>query len=537
MSDPSRAVVRLLVRHERKTDFLGTGFLISPRLVVTCTHVIARHPDDALWITGALWHGGGRRVVKRFDETKRDVSVLELDGSSEDVPQECILRLTTRDPPASKANDTNVIGFFDLFSDVLSRPVPVIGYEGWSMTRVLQSGMAPGMSGSPAVVNGAVWGILQARDIERDLCYIIPIRSVLDFLKRVPGVSSEQSTLYDRLGEHGDIGALVDQIWPPLFETVRLSSPQDFDALRAFFLHVLRVSLGGGHEGIVDLIDLIDELPSDRSALLIRLRGAQGTGKSTAALVLNAALRHHANQSGGPTPILIDAEKYLREPPDPKPNSVRRIVQNDFQRLRRALDHLKGSSFVLLLDGMAADNPSAEDVLRLALDAFDTDAIRAIVVAVSDSFEPQLTSVLHNAGVHFPHRDLMLVPVSIDDPHIDEFLNHYVALFDQLRGRTTQPQTLPERSKALRERLKTFGFSGVDIHVVSVILTKIDVASYAGIRALVHFLEKYSRERLGGVRGEADTKTLNSAAALAMRVTISSIFPTEMTAPRILTGH
>ena len=174
LSDPSHAVVRISIRSDAGIDFLGTGFVISPHHVVTCSHVLKRHPDDKLWISGMPWRGGGRGVTQRFTDGKRNFAVLEVDGSNEDVSADCILPLTARDPPASKANDTDVIGFVDAHSDVDIRPVPVIGYEGWSMTRVLQSSMAPGMSGSPAIHNGAVWGILQVPDIDKGLCYIIP---------------------------------------------------------------------------------------------------------------------------------------------------------------------------------------------------------------------------------------------------------------------------------------------------------------------------------------------------------------------------
>jgi 5'-deoxynucleotidase YfbR-like HD superfamily hydrolase len=525
VKDP-RAIVRIFSKDGTAKQFLGTGFHISPRYVLTCAHVVNGSARPSLWLSGPGYRDGGGRTVGRIltsDDQQHDVVVLELSGSEQTLPLDASVLLSSQEPPPTKEGESDIIGYMDEDSDIARFSCTIVSFDSWFMKRVTSPMMAPGMSGSPVFHDGAVWGILQARNRDRNVSFVHPISAIADFLDGLPEIGGHLIGLREA-AEELEVGPLVDRRWPPLFDKIRLENPTDVNSLRAFFRYVLRPSPNDSEE--VDIVEFLRNLCTSDGTQLVMLRGAQGTGRSTTLLAMNAILKHLSDEVAPIEPVLIDAEKYLREPAVGDRKTRYSILDNDLKLLGDAVARNADRQYVLIFDGLSIENPQSVRLLNKTLAIFE-GRLKAIVAAVSERFEASFSTALKAAGLETVARDLTLVSVSMRNKRIDSFLREYVILFHQLRGDTLPKQQISERSQLLKKALRLFKFTEVDIQLVSVILSRLDDPSYRGIRDHVGFLERYAKEKLGTPDEEATDATLDMAAHIAMRVLLSETDGTD----------
>lgn len=523
----SLAVVRVFARDASGKQFLGTGFHISPRHVLTCAHVVTGKSERSLWLAGPGYKEGGGRTVRRIvrnPDERHDIVVLELEGAEQVLPADISVVLTSKEPPPTKEEHSDVIGYMDEDNDCARFPCTVVSYDSWYLKRVTSPMLAHGMSGSPVMHGGAVWGVLQARNPDRNISYVHPISAIADFLGDLPEIGPRFVGLKKNSTEELKVAPLVDRRWPPLFDKIRLKTPTDIDSLREFFRYVLRFSQDPSAE--VDIVEFLKQLCAADETWLVSLRGAQGTGRSTTLLAMNAILRHLSDDIGPIEPVLIDAEKYVREPAAGDKKTRHAIIDNDIKQLGNAIARDPDRKYILIIDGLSAENPHAVRLLNKALVVFE-GRLKAVVAAVSERFETPYKSALQNASLEVVERNLTLVSVSMSDKRLDAFLYEYVVLFHQLRGVSLEKKKVAERSRSLKETLRRFKFNEVDIQSVSVILSRLDDPRYRGLRDHVEFLERYARERLGTPQGEADDGTLEAGARAAMGVMLSEMDATD----------
>ena len=77
---------RLAVHNDART-VLGTGFLVAPRLALTCAHVVAKNRSGDLWVqcggpraVPARVHPTGLTVTQRAGVVKQHAGVVKQQG-------------------------------------------------------------------------------------------------------------------------------------------------------------------------------------------------------------------------------------------------------------------------------------------------------------------------------------------------------------------------------------------------------------------------------------------------------------------------
>lgn len=167
MSDLSSAVVKVfrgkpLDRSSRSVaEFRGTAFLITDRWLLTCKHVVDEIPAEEIFLLGdGAWDGGGVRRIKDFRlHDGRDVAALELakeTGRSSNLP-------LAQDSPISSGTKLTLLGYTRGDGSLESPEANVSGYDGAYDLERTDKPIGQGMSGGPAVLDGRVVGMVQAR--------------------------------------------------------------------------------------------------------------------------------------------------------------------------------------------------------------------------------------------------------------------------------------------------------------------------------------------------------------------------------------
>lgn len=219
MTEHRRAIVRVW-SGRRSSRFLGSGFLISGRYVVTCHHVIKDVSGEDLFVNGPGFMGGQRRVRGIKSHPILDIAALEIDQPTSDSPPTLSIG-QIGSKPAIKS-EILVLGFADAEGDLVETNVRVISVDGPTSSVVAQSRMAPGMSGSATFFNEKLWGVLYSRGTDRDACYIIPLESAPELFEGITRLDIPAEDIRTEFARE------IDTLWPPLFQSFRLASWDEF---------------------------------------------------------------------------------------------------------------------------------------------------------------------------------------------------------------------------------------------------------------------------------------------------------------------
>lgn len=184
MNDWEKAIVRIYCGAPLggKGEFRGTAFLIAPDLLLTANHVIEKIEPEPVFLLGQAW-SGSRAIEDAFAHPNLDAAVVRLPTPEKTVPiaplelsGQCQLRV---------GQELELIGFSSEDGDRAKLKCNCSHYEGNSGVWVVDRSVAKGMSGSPAVVDGRVVGILiwRHKDPHTQHSYVVTIDRLCEFLK------------------------------------------------------------------------------------------------------------------------------------------------------------------------------------------------------------------------------------------------------------------------------------------------------------------------------------------------------------------
>ncbi len=165
--------------------FNGTAFFIDNFRLVTAKHVV--EGIDNIYLN-EMPNGGILRVSEK-DITlyERDIAVINLKKSYEIDKKEFAQNLP-------KDLDVEIHGYFDETSELNKFSHKISGYLNEHHTFSIQQYTSKGMSGSPVFYEGKICGIVQARDKDKNITYIIPISELCIELEMI-----ESTDIVDRL--------------------------------------------------------------------------------------------------------------------------------------------------------------------------------------------------------------------------------------------------------------------------------------------------------------------------------------------------
>ena len=176
------AVVRLSKRPElNKDSFIGTAFFVSPTRLLTCKHVVQKADEskgEAVYVHGAAADGQPKIDWNnvQIHET-RDAALLTLYQPS--VVKHAI---RTCDDTVGIGDDITLTGYTDCSGQLHVCPRKISSHEPLVDDYIADIFISTGMSGGPALKNGRLVGLVQARDKDKNVTYVVPLRSFRDLI-------------------------------------------------------------------------------------------------------------------------------------------------------------------------------------------------------------------------------------------------------------------------------------------------------------------------------------------------------------------
>jgi hypothetical protein len=331
-----QSVVEILHGSERT----GLGFFLTPRLVITCAHVVL---DCASQLRIRI--AGHERDVRVIDiQAERDVAFLRLDTTFDGLS----VRPLVLDGRSHQGVSAQFVGWIPDESGPMLHATRVEGVKAVDLqgtgTRVDLYGISddvwPGYSGGPAVIEGTrlVCGMVVARDRKRQRAMLVPGQVLIDCLRalmgRVEGDSAPWSTgqreflVHETLGSApispsggGSAGpdALVRQ---RLIRRVRNDWIEPVLERSLYRLARLQLGLASRPELLDQPWDLLVQRPGAPPQVLppatriaavfydfqqsLLILGSPGSGKTTLLLELARDLLYRAeDEPGTPVPLVF----------------------------------------------------------------------------------------------------------------------------------------------------------------------------------------------------------------------------------------
>lgn len=145
-------------------QFLGTGFFISHNQVLTCQHVVSTEKNILV-----SWLGDTRNVIATTPHQLCDAISLDLSSPFPINPE--IIPWAYYTP--SEDRKVLIVGFQDPDNyNMESLTRYVRGYAGKYDLCILDHPVIKGFSGSPALINNNIVGMVMASDVNRT--FLIP---------------------------------------------------------------------------------------------------------------------------------------------------------------------------------------------------------------------------------------------------------------------------------------------------------------------------------------------------------------------------
>ena len=159
--------------------YRGCAFVIGRFSLVTCCHVIDDIDPDNIFLEGGAWEGGGiRKADEVANHDDRDVAVIRV---NKPVSQDSVLLLAELiGNDLTIGTELNLLGCTAGDRSIQSQLVIITAYDGQHNLEIVNPTVQEGMSGGPALLEGQVVGITQAKEDANTL--IIPIAAFYDFV-------------------------------------------------------------------------------------------------------------------------------------------------------------------------------------------------------------------------------------------------------------------------------------------------------------------------------------------------------------------
>ena len=160
-------------------QFMGTAFFITHDLLLTAKHVV--EPCDNVFLEGTP-DGGKEKVEKNniiFHEN-RDIAILKTNRQFSNI--DSVPFLYTK---LELTQNVSLLGYFDEIQSIHIVSSQISGHVSSIHTWRTQGSISRGMSGGPVIIGNQLIGVIQARDTDKNLSYIIPIEAIEAFLQEV----------------------------------------------------------------------------------------------------------------------------------------------------------------------------------------------------------------------------------------------------------------------------------------------------------------------------------------------------------------
>ncbi|HNE03415.1 MAG TPA: NB-ARC domain-containing protein [Anaerolineales bacterium] len=173
--------------------FIGTAFFIDSRTLLTAKHVVENIQHN-IYLDGTP--GGGKEKIEPENITlcERDIAVLKSSRSFTSV-----LNLNVLNTEIKVGQKLTLAGYIDEIQSLHTLTSEVSGHVSNLHTWRTQGNISRGMSGGPVIdINDNVVGLIQARDTDKNLCYLIPSEVITSCLEKTGLLTSiKKAPLYN----------------------------------------------------------------------------------------------------------------------------------------------------------------------------------------------------------------------------------------------------------------------------------------------------------------------------------------------------
>ncbi len=173
--------------------FVGTAFFIDSRTLLTAKHVVENIQHN-VYLDGTP--GGGKDKIEEENIIlcERDIAILRTSRSFTNLPDLHILNTEL-----NIGQQLTLAGYIDETQSLHTLTSEVSGHVGILHTWRTQGNISRGMSGGPVVnANGNVIGVIQARDADKNLSYLIPSEIITSCLEKAGLLTSfKKAPLYN----------------------------------------------------------------------------------------------------------------------------------------------------------------------------------------------------------------------------------------------------------------------------------------------------------------------------------------------------
>lgn len=518
----------------------GSGCLVGPRLVLTAAHVVSvdqAAPERAVQVLGRQAardrSGPWCDAICVWASIEHDLALLELATGLPEVdvsgPIPC-----GRMPRAQFCEGLSAFGYPHFMAQGWPAPPvanawrgeqPVLGRlldphdagrvrlpfditsTGPSETHreeALRSGQSVwgGMSGAPVFADTLLVGVViddRSAGLESSRLSVVPTRLAFEdqgflAIARPAGLTLVEvgplATAPATAGR-GAAAFLPPSPWHPSLPPDARPANWDMRTLGDFYGHILRRD--DDADTSVPLRQMLSDLLHEDPPFAYRLRGAQGTGKSTSLALLFEWLRQDAPPDPRFTTHFVTAEVYLNDfSLREDRQKVLRQLFADFETLRAAAARRDGPKMLIILDGLSKDNPFNSQVLEQI--GLLGDRLHGVVYAVSEAIENVVQAELKRHGLPETRRSFRLISADAAAKADSAFYGDFVRFERGLRGLPI-PANEATVIARLRERAEALRFEPIDTHLLSIVLATIDDGKYE-TEDPAKFLEQYCLERM-----------------------------------------
>jgi len=164
----------------RNGRFAGTAFFIDPRTLLTARHVV-ENCNDNVYIDGVPLGGKEKIEADNIYLCNRDIAILRTNRAFPDIVPLCL-----NNTELNNGQIVTLNGYFDELQSLNVIKSEITGHVSFIHTWRTQGSISRGMSGGPVVLNNEnkLIGLLQAKDADKNLTYLIPTDVILDCLRQ-----------------------------------------------------------------------------------------------------------------------------------------------------------------------------------------------------------------------------------------------------------------------------------------------------------------------------------------------------------------